>query len=65
MKKPRLRGRYLRILTFFAGVILRFIYWELILRKIGFSVNLQRPLAPNGFAAKRFVSARWRCVWAA
>jgi predicted unusual protein kinase regulating ubiquinone biosynthesis (AarF/ABC1/UbiB family) len=36
MKKPRLRGRYLRILTFFAGVILRFIYWELILRKIGF-----------------------------
>jgi predicted unusual protein kinase regulating ubiquinone biosynthesis (AarF/ABC1/UbiB family) len=36
MKKPHLRGRYLRILTFFAGVILRFIYWELILRKIGF-----------------------------
>ena len=36
MKTPRLRGRYLRILTFFAGVIARFIYWELILRKIGF-----------------------------
>ena len=32
MKTPRLRGRYLRILTFFAGVIVRFIYWELILR---------------------------------
>jgi predicted unusual protein kinase regulating ubiquinone biosynthesis (AarF/ABC1/UbiB family) len=42
MKKPRLRGRYLRILTFFAGVIVRFIYWELILRKIGF-----RQLAKN------------------
>ena len=36
MKTPRLRGRYVRILTFFAGVIIRFIYWELILRKIGF-----------------------------
>jgi predicted unusual protein kinase regulating ubiquinone biosynthesis (AarF/ABC1/UbiB family) len=36
MKTPRFRGRYFRILTFFAGVILRFIYWELILRKIGF-----------------------------
>ncbi len=36
MKKPHLRGRYLRILTFFAGVIIRFIYWELFLRKIGF-----------------------------
>jgi predicted unusual protein kinase regulating ubiquinone biosynthesis (AarF/ABC1/UbiB family) len=36
MKKPRLRGRYFRILTFFAGVITRFIYWELILRNIGF-----------------------------
>ncbi len=36
MKTPRLRGRYLRILTFFAGMIARFIYWELILRKIGF-----------------------------
>ena len=42
MKKPRLRGRYLRILTFFAGVIIHFIYWELILRKIGF-----RQLAKN------------------
>ncbi len=36
MKTPRLRGRYFRILTFFAGMIARFIYWELILRKIGF-----------------------------
>ena len=36
MKTPRLRGRYFRILTFFAGVIVRFIYWELIVRRIGF-----------------------------
>ena len=36
MKTPLLRGRYFRILTFFAGMIIRFIYWELIVRKIGF-----------------------------
>ncbi len=36
MKPPLLRGRYFRIVVFFAGVIIRFIYWELILRKIGF-----------------------------
>jgi predicted unusual protein kinase regulating ubiquinone biosynthesis (AarF/ABC1/UbiB family) len=36
MKSPNLRGRYLRILTFFAGVIARFIWWELILRFLGF-----------------------------
>lgn len=35
MKSPNLRGRYFRILTFFAGVIVRFIYWELILRYLG------------------------------
>ncbi len=30
-----LRSRYLRILAFFAGVILRFVLWELILRPLG------------------------------
>jgi predicted unusual protein kinase regulating ubiquinone biosynthesis (AarF/ABC1/UbiB family) len=35
MKSSRLRGRYFRILTFFAGVIARFILWELILRYLG------------------------------
>ncbi|MGE5378586.1 MAG: AarF/UbiB family protein, partial [Bacteroidota bacterium] len=35
MQKPRLRARYLYILTFFARAILSFIYWELILPKIG------------------------------
>jgi predicted unusual protein kinase regulating ubiquinone biosynthesis (AarF/ABC1/UbiB family) len=35
MQPPRLRGRYFRILYFFAGVIARFILWELIIAKIG------------------------------
>ena len=35
MKPSRLRGRYFRILTFFAGVIVRFILWEIILRYLG------------------------------
>jgi len=48
MKKPHLRGRYLRILTFFAGVIIRFIYWELILRKIGFR-QLAKTTRPERF----------------
>jgi predicted unusual protein kinase regulating ubiquinone biosynthesis (AarF/ABC1/UbiB family) len=36
MNKSRLQGRYRRILFFFWGVILRFIWWELILARIGF-----------------------------
>ena len=35
MKPSRLRGRYIRILTFFAGVIARFILWEIIFRYLG------------------------------
>ncbi len=42
MKSPNLRGRYLRILTFFAGVIVRFIYWELILRYLGLRALARR-----------------------
>jgi predicted unusual protein kinase regulating ubiquinone biosynthesis (AarF/ABC1/UbiB family) len=55
MKKPRLRGRYLRILTFFAGVILRFIYWELILSRLGLR-PLVRRTRPDRFRgdAQRF-----------
>lgn len=55
MKKTYLRGRYLRILIFFAGVIARFIYWELILRKIGFR-QLARSTRPDRFRrdAQRF-----------
>jgi predicted unusual protein kinase regulating ubiquinone biosynthesis (AarF/ABC1/UbiB family) len=35
MKPSRLRGRYNRILTFFTGVIARFILWEIIVRNVG------------------------------
>ena len=35
MQTPRLRGRYFRILYFFAGVITRFILWELIIARLG------------------------------
>ncbi len=35
MKPSHLRGRYIRILAFFAGVIARFILWEIIFRYIG------------------------------
>ncbi|MEP7135919.1 MAG: AarF/UbiB family protein [Chloroflexota bacterium] len=35
MQPPRLRGRYFRILYFFAGVIVRFILWELIIARLG------------------------------
>ena len=35
MKPSRLRGRYFRILTFFAGVIAGFILWEIIIRHLG------------------------------
>jgi predicted unusual protein kinase regulating ubiquinone biosynthesis (AarF/ABC1/UbiB family) len=42
MKSPHLRGRYFRILTFFAGVIVRFIYWELFLRYLGLRPLVRR-----------------------
>src|SRR3989304_6298297 len=48
MKPPHLRGRYLRILTFFIGVIVRVIYWELIVRKIGFR-QLAKRTRPDRF----------------
>ena len=35
MQASQFRGRYFRILYFFAGVIARFILWELIIAKIG------------------------------
>jgi len=48
MKPPLLRGRYFRIVIFFAGVIVRFIYWELIVRKIGFR-QLAKRTRPERF----------------
>ncbi len=37
-----LRGRYLRIVTFFGGMISRFILWEVILRNVGFRSLVRR-----------------------
>ncbi|WP_372594970.1 ABC1 kinase family protein [Actinotalea sp.] len=42
MHSPRLRGRYLHILVFFAGVIARFVLWELVLRRIGLRATADR-----------------------
>jgi predicted unusual protein kinase regulating ubiquinone biosynthesis (AarF/ABC1/UbiB family) len=42
MQKSRLRARYLHILTFFARAILSFIYWELLLPRIGFRGLVRR-----------------------
>ncbi len=42
MNSPQLRTRYRRILIFFAGVISRFIFWELILARIGFRAVARR-----------------------
>ena len=36
MTSSRLRSRYIHILTFSAGVIARFILWDIVLRRIGF-----------------------------
>ncbi len=40
-----LRARFLRILWFFAGVIARFIFWELLLAQVGLrgAVRRSRP----------------------
>ncbi|MFT3895347.1 MAG: AarF/UbiB family protein [Anaerolineales bacterium] len=45
MQPPRLRGRYFRILYFFAGVIARFILWELVLARLGFRPLTRRTRA--------------------
>ena len=42
MRSPHLRGRYFHILAFFAGVISRFILWELVLRRIGLRRTVER-----------------------
>ena len=45
MQPPRLRGRYFRILSFFAGVITRFILWELVVARIGLRAWTRRTRA--------------------
>ncbi len=42
MTPSHLRGRYLRILGFFAAVIARFIWWDLVLPRIGFRGRSRR-----------------------
>ena len=42
MKPSELHGRYFRILKFFAGVMARFILWEIILRYLGFRGWIRR-----------------------
>jgi predicted unusual protein kinase regulating ubiquinone biosynthesis (AarF/ABC1/UbiB family) len=42
MDLSRLRSRYFRILTFFGGVTLRFIFWELLVARVGFRRQVRR-----------------------
>ena len=58
MKSSQLQGRYVRILTFFTGVIGRFILWELILRNLGFR-PLVRRTRPDRY---RREAARFRAL---
>jgi len=50
-----LNPRYLRIVFFFAGVVLNFIFWEIVIRRIGLRALATRT-APSRYtnAAKRF-----------
>jgi len=45
MRTSQFRGRYFRILYFFAGVITRFILWELIIARIGLRTRTRRTRA--------------------
>lgn len=58
MTSSRLRGRYLHILTFSAGVIARFILWDLVLRRVGF----RRWAARTREARIRGEAARFRVL---
>src|SRR5512143_4204794 len=58
MRASELRGRYLRILTFFIGVISRIILWELLFRYIGLR-PLVRQTRPSRF---RNEAARFRAL---
>lgn len=42
MTPSGLRGRYRRILRFFAGVIVRFVWWDVILRRLGMRARVVR-----------------------
>jgi len=55
---PRLRARYRRIVTFFAGVMARFILWEIVLPRIG----LGRWSNGNRSARNRRTAVRFRAL---
>jgi predicted unusual protein kinase regulating ubiquinone biosynthesis (AarF/ABC1/UbiB family) len=42
MKAPRLQARFISILVFFAGVIARFVWWELFLASLGWRKTVRR-----------------------
>lgn len=42
MTPSGLRGRYRRILRFFAGVIARFLWWDVVLRRLGMGARVRR-----------------------
>jgi predicted unusual protein kinase regulating ubiquinone biosynthesis (AarF/ABC1/UbiB family) len=58
MKASQLRRRYLRIMSFFSRVTLGFIFWELILARIGFR-GLTRRTRPDRY---RRVAAQFRIL---
>ncbi|WP_426594415.1 ABC1 kinase family protein [Cellulomonas sp. McL0617] len=57
-ESPRLRARYRRIVTFFAGVMARFIFWEIVLPKIG----LRRWSDGNRSTRNRHTAVRFRAL---
>jgi predicted unusual protein kinase regulating ubiquinone biosynthesis (AarF/ABC1/UbiB family) len=56
MKVSQLRARYRRIMMFFAGATIEFIFWELILARIGFRALVRKSRAER----YRKVAARFR-----
>jgi len=58
MQKSRLRARYFYIITFFARAILSFVYWELILPRVGFRSLTRRTRSQRS----RDLAARFRAM---
>lgn len=57
-ESPRLRARYRRIVTFFAGVTAGFVFWEIVLPRLG----LQRWSNSNRAARNRRTAVRFRAL---
>ena len=65
MTPSGLRGRYRRILRFFAGVIARFLWWDVVLRRLGFAALGSGAPATSGSVARPRASGRSPSRWAA